>query len=130
MNDKVMFRIALTTSIVGILGIIIFSGQIGPKELHIRDIDGGMLDQEVSIKGVVDNIKESKDTGTYFMEVTDNTGRIDVIIFEKNVKEYQKYNLKIYNLLKMRIKVVGTVNEYDGHLELILKDAKSLQIIA
>jgi DNA/RNA endonuclease YhcR with UshA esterase domain len=129
MNDNVMFRIALTTTVIGIIGMILFSGQIGPKELHIKDIDRGMLDEEVSISGVADNIKESTSTQTYYLEVADNTGKIDIIIFNKNAKEYEKYNLKIKNLVNMRIKVKGTVTEYDGHLELILKDAKSLQVL-
>jgi DNA/RNA endonuclease YhcR with UshA esterase domain len=129
MNDNVMFRIALTTTVIGIIGMILFSGQIGPKELYIKDIDSGMLDEEVSISGVADNIKESTGTQTYYLEVVDNTGKIDVIIFNKNAKEYEKYNLKIKNLLNMRIKVKGTVTEYDGHLELILKDAKSLKVL-
>ena len=129
MNDNVMFRIALTTTVIGIRGMVLFSGQIGPKELHIKDIDRGMLDEEVSISGVVDNIKESTGTQTYYLEVVDNTGKIDVIIFNKNAKEYEKYNLKIKNVVNMRIKVKGTVTEYDGHLELILNDAKSLQVL-
>jgi len=124
-----MFRIALTTTVIGIVGMILFSGQIGPKELHIKDINRGMLDEEVSINGVVNNIKESTSTQTYYLEVVDNTGKIDVIIFNKSAKDYEKYNLNIKNLLNMRIKIKGTVTEYDGHLELILKDAKSLQVL-
>jgi len=129
MNDNAMFRIALTTTVIGIVGMILFSGQIGPKELHIKDINRGMLDEEVSINGVVNNIKESTSTQTYYLEVVDNTGKIDVIIFNKSAKDYEKYNLNIKNLLNMRIKIKGTVTEYDGHLELILKDAKSLQVL-
>ena len=130
MKDKIMFRIALTTSLIGILGMIIFSNQIGPKEICIKDINRGMLDEEVSIQGVVDNIKESRASHTYFLELVDSTGKIDLIIFDKNVEEYEKYNLKIINLKKMRIKVKCVVAEYDGHLELILKDVKSLQVLA
>ena len=129
MNDNAMFRIALTTTVIGIVGMILFSGQIGPKELHIKDINRGMLDEEVSINGVVNNIKESTSTQTYYLEVVDNTGKIDVIIFNKSAKDYEKYNLNIKNLLNMRIKIKGTVTEYDGHLELILKDTKSLQAL-
>ena len=130
MKDKIIFRIALTTSLIGILGMIIFTNQIGPKELCIKDINQGMLDEEVSVQGVVDNIKESRGTHTYFLELVDGTGKIDLIIFDKNVEEYEKYNLKIQNLKKMRIKVKCVVTEYDGHLELVLKDVKSLKVLA
>lgn len=130
MDDEVMFKIALTTSILGIVGIIIFSGQVGPQELHINDINRGMLDQEVSIQGIVEDIKETKTSQTYFIEIVDGTGKIVVVVFHQNVEDYEKYNLKLNNLLKRRIKIVGKVTEYDGHLELILKDSKSLYIIS
>ena len=130
MDDEIMFKIALTTSILGIVGIIIFSGYIGPQELHINDINRGMLDQEVSIQGVVEDIKETKTSQTYFLEMVDGTGKIVVVVFHQNVEDYEKYNLKLNNLLKRRIKIVGKVTEYDGRLELILKDSKSLNIIS
>lgn len=130
MDDEVMFKIALTTSILGIVGIIIFSGQVGPQELHINDINRGMLDQEVSIQGVVEDVKETKTSQTYLIEMVDGTGKIVVVVFHQNVEDYEKYNLKLNNLLKRRIKIVGKVTEYDGHLELILKDSKSLNIIS
>ncbi len=130
MKDELMFKIALTTSIFGILGIIIFSGQIGPQEHNINEINRGMLDQEVSIQGVVEDVKEFKSSKTYFLDVVDSTGRIGVIVFHQNAEEYEKYNLKVNNLVKRRLKIVGTVTEYDGHLEVILKDSKSLVIIS
>jgi DNA/RNA endonuclease YhcR with UshA esterase domain len=129
MEDRILFRIALTTSILGIIGIILFSGQIGPNKVVIGDINRGMLDEEVMVEGVVDDLKQSPNSQTYFLELMDSTGKIEVVIFDKNVDEYEKNNLKLNYLLKRRIKVLGTVSEYNGHLELILKDAKSLNVM-
>lgn len=130
MNDELTFKLAFATSILGILGIIIFSGQVYPPEIHINAINHGMIDHEISIQGVVENISESKSSQTYFLEIADNTGKISVVVFHQNKEDYEKYNLKLNNLVKRRINVVGTVTEYDGHLELILKDPKSIKIIS
>jgi len=53
---------------------------------------------------------------------------MNVVIFDKEAEDFEK-NIKINNLIKRRIKVLGTVTEYNGDLELILKDSKSLKII-
>jgi len=42
----------------------------------------------------------------------------------------EKNNLKIHYLIKRKIKVLGTITEYNGRLELILKDSKSLNVVA
>ena len=130
MKDRYMFKIALATAIIGIVGMMIFAGQITPKHPNINEINPGMLDEEITIEGVVDNIKESPKSQTYFLEVTDNTGKINVVIFKRNAKDIENNNLNIFQLNKRRIKLLGTVTEYNGRMELILKDEKSIEIIA
>jgi DNA/RNA endonuclease YhcR with UshA esterase domain len=129
MNDETIYKVALTTSILGIVGIIIISGQLYPQEYHITDINRGMLDKQVSIHGVVEEIKKSKTSDTYFLELADETGKIDVVVFHQTVEDYEKYNLKISELIKRRIRIMGTVTEHDGHLEIILTDSKSVKLI-
>ena len=130
MKDRYMFKIALATALIGIVGMMIFAGQITPKHQNINEINPGMLDEEITIEGVVDNIKESPNSQTYFLEVTDNTGKINVVIFKRNAKDIENNNLTIFQLNKRRIKLLGTVTEYNGRMELVLKDAKSIEIIA
>src|SRR5664280_777873 len=125
-----MFKIAFATSILGIMYMIIFGGQITPKEIQIIEIKPGMLDEDVSIEGVVTDLKESPNKHAYFLEIMDNTGKINVVIFGNVGKDMEKNNLKIHYLIKRRVKVLGTITEYNGCLELILKDSKSLKVIA
>jgi DNA/RNA endonuclease YhcR with UshA esterase domain len=130
MKDRLIFKIALATSIIGIVGMIIFSGQINPREVKINEINLGMLDEEVMVEGIVDDIKESPNRHSFFIEIVDKTGKINVVVFDKNAIEIQKNNLTIRQIINRRIKVVGTVTEYNGHLELILKDTKSFMVVA
>lgn len=130
MEDNTLFKIAFATSILGIVGMVMFSGQITPKQVHIIEVNPGMLDDEVSVEGVVYEIKQSQNGRTYFLDLMDNTGKIDVVVFEKDAQYIEKNSFKMNSLVNRRIKIFGTVTEYNGHLELVLKDAKSLKIVA
>lgn len=130
MNDDVLYKIALSTSFIGIIGVMIFSAQLGPQECHINTINHGMIDKQISIHGVVEDIKKSKNGETYFLEIADDTGKISVVVFRQNVEDYEKYNQKIIDLIKRRVIIVGTVTEHNGRLELILTNSKSIKLIS
>jgi DNA/RNA endonuclease YhcR with UshA esterase domain len=130
MEDRYILKIVFIVSIFGIIAMTIFSGQITPNNYQINEINLEMLDEKISVEGVVDNIKESPDKHTYFLEIMDNTGKINLVIFGKEAEDIERNNINIYNLLNRRIKILGIVIEYNGNLELILKDSKSLKIIA
>jgi DNA/RNA endonuclease YhcR with UshA esterase domain len=130
MEDRYILKMVFILSIFGIIGMTILSGQIEPNNYQINEINLGMLDEKISIEGVVENIKQSPDKSTYFLEIMDNTGKINLVIFGKDAEDIQKKNIHIYNLLNRRIKILGIVTEYNGNLELILRDSKSLEIVA
>jgi len=81
-KDRIIFKIAFATSILGIICMIIFGGQIAPKELQIIEIKLGMLDEEVTIEGVVTDLKETPNKHTYFLEIMDNTWKINVLFLK------------------------------------------------
>jgi DNA/RNA endonuclease YhcR with UshA esterase domain len=131
MEDHYIFRIALITSIIGLVGMIFFAGQIMPREVKISDISRGMLDEDVAVEGVVEDIGKAKGSNTYFLDIMDGTGKTTLVIFDSTATDLQKeQNLTVQSMDKQRINVVGTVSEYKGGTELILKDSKSLKIIS
>ncbi|MCE7699140.1 MAG: DNA-binding protein, partial [Methanobacterium paludis] len=75
MEDQYIFRIVLITSIIGLVGMIFFAGQIMPREVKIIDINRGMLDEDVAVEGVVEDIGKSKGSNTYFLDIMDGTGK-------------------------------------------------------
>jgi DNA/RNA endonuclease YhcR with UshA esterase domain len=129
MEDSLIFKIALATSILGLMGMIFFADEITPREIKIKDVNRGMLDEDVSLEGVVQEVKKSSQSNTYFLGITDGTGKISLIIFDSNVQDLQKANMSISGLNNRRIKVTGKVSEYQGKVEIILKDASSLKIL-
>lgn len=130
MEDHQIFRLALAISMIGLLGMVVFAGQIMPREVKINQIDRGMLDEDVAVEGVVQEVGKSKTSNTYFLKVMDGTGEITLVIFDSSATDIEKGNLSIHGMDKRRINAVGTVSEYRGSMEIILKDAKSLRIVS
>jgi len=79
---------------------------------------------------LVTGISQSQKGGTYFLELMDGSGKIKVVVFESAASEIQKSSINIENFKNRRIKIVGRVTEYQGSLEVVLKDASSLKIMA
>jgi len=129
-DDEKIFKIALLTSLVGMVGMIFTAGYIAPQKVRIEDLNLGMIDKEVSVEGVVQVVKRSKNGETYFLDLNDGSGRLTIVIFQSTSLDMEKNNINIMGLNQRRVNVVGNVAEYRGALELILKDSKSLKILA
>ena len=129
MEDHLIFKVALVMSILGLVGMVASADMITAREIQIKDIDRGMLDEDVSLEGVVQNVKKSSSSETYFLEIMDGTGKITLIIFESSAQDLQMANISIYSLNNRRIKVTGKVSEYHGNIEVLLNDAASLELL-
>lgn len=112
------------------VGMIFTAGYIAPQKVRIEDLNLGMIDKEVSVEGVVQVVKRSKNGETYFLDLNDGSGRLTIVIFQSTSLDMEKNNINIMGLNQRRVNVVGNVAEYRGALELILKDSKSLKILA
>ena len=129
MKDSQIFRVALITAILGLSGMILLSDKIMPQEIKIKDLNKGMLDDDVSITGVVEKVDESPRSNTYFLQVIDGTGKTTAIIFDSAVLDLEKDNLTPRSFANHRVKITGKAAEYNGNMELILNDAKSIKIL-
>ncbi len=129
MEDSFIFKIALTMSIVGLVGMMFSINLITAREVKINEINRGMLDEDVTLQGLVQDVKKSSRSNTYFLDIMDGTGKITVIVFESSAVDLEKTNQSIYSLNNKRVKVTGKISEYQGKMELILKDAASLEIL-
>ena len=66
-TDDKLLKIALITSLIGLIGLIIFTPSIEVKKVEIQDINRGMIDEEVSIYCVVSDVKASASKSSYFL---------------------------------------------------------------
>ena len=128
-TDEKLLRIALVTSLIGIIGLIAFTPTIEVKEVDIKDINRAMIDEEVRITGVITDIAQSSSKTSYFLTVNDGEAQIQLIICENQVSEIQSKNLDIENFKNRQVEIVGTVTQYNSEMELILSSGDSLRIV-
>ena len=127
-TDDKLLRIALVTSLIGIIGLIIFTPTIEVKKIDIEDINRGMIDEEVKIDCVIQDISQSSSKSSYFLTVNDGTGQIPLIIFESQAAEIQSNSFDIGDFKGRKVEVVGKITEYNSQLELILTSGDNLKL--
>lgn len=128
-TDEKLLRIALITSVVGIVGLIMFTPSIEVKEVDIKDINRGMIDEEVKIDCTIQDVSQSSSKSSYFLTINDGTGQIPLIVFESQASEIQSKNFDIHDFENKQVEVVGKITEYNSQLEVILSSGDGLKII-
>lgn len=129
-TDDKLLRIALVTSLIGLIGLILFTPSIEVKEVKIKDITRAMIDEEVSINCVVSDVKSSKSGSSYFLTINDGTGQIPLIIFESQIAQMQSNKLEIEDFKDKKVNIVGKITEYNNEMEIVLSSGDSLKIIS
>jgi DNA/RNA endonuclease YhcR with UshA esterase domain len=129
MEDSQIFKIALIIAVLGLAGMMLLSDKIIPQEIKIKDLNKGMLDEDVSIVGLVEKIDKSPRSNTYFLQIMDGTGKTTAVIFDNTVLDLEKNNLTPMSFANHRVKITGNVQQYSGNIELILNDRKSIKIL-
>ena len=127
-TDDKLLRIALITSLIGIIGLLIFTPSIEVKKVKIEDIDRGMIDEEVCIDCAVSDIASSASKTSYFLTINDGTGQMSLVIFEKQLAELQSNSLDINDFKDKKVEVTGKITEYNSELEIILSSGDGLKI--
>lgn len=128
-TDDKLLKIALITSLIGLIGLIIFTPSIEVKKVEIQDINRGMIDEEVSIDCVVIDVKASASKSSYFLTINDGTGQMSLIIFESQLAQLKDNGIDIESYKGKKVSVAGTVTEYNSQLELILSSGDAIKIV-
>lgn len=128
-TDDKLLKIALITSLIGLIGLIIFTPSIEVKKVEIQDINRGMIDEEVNIDGVVSDVKSSASKSSYFLTVNDGTGQMSLIIFESQLAQLEDNGIDIESYKGKKVNVVGTVTQYNSQLELILSSGDDIKMV-
>ena len=88
-DDEKIFKIALLTSLVGLVGMIFTAGYIAPQKVRIEDINLGMIDKEVSVEGFVQSEKIQK-RRYIFLGCGRCCGRLTIVIFQSTAHDLKK----------------------------------------
>ena len=128
-TDDKLLKIALITSLIGLIGLILFTPSIEVKKVSIEDVTRAMIDEEVSIDCVVSDAKSSQSGSSFFLTINDGTGQMPLIIFESQIAQMQSNNLEIEDFKNKKVNVVGKITEYNNEMEIVLSSGDSLKII-
>ncbi len=121
MNDKKIFKMALVTTIIGLAGIIILSGFVGPENISIDKIDKSRIDNRVEIEAKIVSVTQTK-TNTTIIRLMDDTGSINLVIFPSlNFNQNLKTN--------QQVRVIAKVTQYNSNLELILEESRNVIVL-
>ncbi|MFH1972816.1 MAG: OB-fold nucleic acid binding domain-containing protein [archaeon] len=104
MQEKTILRIALISSISGVLLLLLFCNFLKIDLIDISDINEDRIDEKVRIQGEVKSLKEMQKVTMFDLE--DDTGRIKVVVFTEE---------KLH--LDDSVIIEGTVLDYKGELE-------------
>ena len=110
MDEKILLKISLITSLVGILVLLIILEKIDVSDSNIAAINKNLSEKEVKIKGEITRIRETP--AFSMINVKDDTGNIDVVVFKEENLELKEGDI---------IQVEGQVTEYQGKLEILAK---------
>ena len=137
LNDRLIFKVALITSLVGIIGMLVFASYIEPKEtyiepkeIEIKDITRNNIGETVAVTGVVESIKESSSGSSCFIELNDGTGKINLIVFESTLVELRDAGNDLNSFKNHKVKVIGSITEYKSSMELILSNSNSIKLVS
>lgn len=128
-TDDKLLKIALITSLIGLIGLIIFTPSIEVKKVEIQDINRGMIDEEVRIDCVVSDVKASASKSSYFLTINDRTGQMSLIIFESQLAQLEDNGIDVESYKGKKVNVAGTVTQYNSQLELILSSGDAIKIV-
>lgn len=129
LDDSKIFKMAFVVSIIGMLGMIIFAGTIEPKEVLIKDISRNNIGETVEVTGVIDSIKHSSSGSSCFLVLNDGESKINIIVFESTLTEFEELGTDIESFKNHKVKVIGSITEYGSSMELILGNANSIKLL-
>jgi len=111
MDNKLILKISITMSIIGIIGLYIFTS-VSLNVVDVREISN-FIGERVTVEGTVDKYYVSKD-GHVFFDLHDFSGLVKVVAF-RNSNIEQAYKIEDGK----EITVTGKVQEYKNDLEII-----------
>ncbi len=114
MEEKTLFKVALSCSLIGIIFLLILSDMVEAEPVNIKDVNANFLGKEIKVIGKAINIVQ-KEKVTFF-DIKGNTGIIKATAFRNiNVGEGNK------------IEILGKVEEYKGKMQLNVKIIKLIK---
>lgn len=110
MNQKKLFKISLSISLIGIILLLILSNILEPNLTKISDINNNHLNKKIKIQGKITNIKNFEEHNFQLITISDQTKEIDVLI------KYSKIPLELKP--NQKLEIIGKIQPYKNTLQI------------
>lgn len=117
MHESTLLKLALTTSIIGVLGLFFLTETVSVEETAISKLDGINQDERVQLTGVVAKVITKGNTTFLTVEKQE---RVTVVLFSNGAR--------LYSALRGgdNVSVIGKVTKYNGKREIIADKVQRL----
>ncbi|MFH1402741.1 MAG: hypothetical protein ABIH11_00550 [Candidatus Altiarchaeota archaeon] len=115
-----MFAVALAVSVVGLVLLYYASKHVQPPYSRIQDISVSSLERNVRFAGYVHSTHRF-DGGSHMLTVVENNSMIEVFL-------PQRIGIERMPERGSRVEVTGTVQLYNGRLEVVVGDREWIKV--
>ncbi len=117
MEEKFIRNISIVCSVVGLVLLFFISRNVDLSQTGIGKITTDDVGKNVKVCGEIASKSVSK-TQHVFLKLTDDTGSIDIVVFNSSAGNFDAYNIEKDD----KVCITGQVNEYQDMLEIIPKE--------
>ena len=116
-NFEILFYLSAILSIIGVLMLAYVSPLINPPLKQIEEISHSDIEKNVYVEGTIEEVRKLKDKST------------SLKFYNTTTEIYLPKNIQLNFEKEERIRALGAVKIYQGGLEIIISDAKNIEII-
>ena len=110
MQEQTLFKIAIISTIMGLVFLFLYSQTIDLKQVgHLED---AFINEQVKINGIIEQITTTE-KATFLKISGSKTDTFDIILFPEEEIELNKGDL---------VEITGKVEEYNGRKEIIASE--------
>ncbi|MFH1065929.1 MAG: OB-fold nucleic acid binding domain-containing protein [Nanoarchaeota archaeon] len=117
MNEKMLFKLALICSLVGLAGVVAASLMIKTDVSSIASLAEMKEGTYVKITGNIINIRQTEKAA--FLDVEDETGEITIVAFADNTGFIQKEVIPPFLDKGSSVSIEGKTSIYNGMPEIL-----------
>ncbi|HHQ44927.1 MAG TPA: hypothetical protein ENN13_02180 [Candidatus Altiarchaeales archaeon] len=118
-----LFQAAGATTIIGIILLTLYASQLEPPLTSITDVSQDMLETNIRVQAKVCGTHKF-DGGSKILKLCENTTQLDA---------YLPYNTAIHidekKTVGKTVELTGTVETYNGRLEIVIPRAENIKIV-
>lgn len=119
-KESQLIRLCVLGSVSGIVALYFASFMVATLDMDAGRISQNHVGMKVRVSGVVEDLREHRN-GHIFFEIRDDTGSVDVVIWEDRVEQFGMSGIDVGEIREgTGIEITGNVELYRGNVQVVL----------